>query len=70
MSKVKHFETVSGKIVKTAEFDGYSIGDRLLEGLMFQISVQEDGTLKASVKDKDKDKAYFSDFNQEKFLKL
>ena len=68
MSKVKHFETVSGKIVKTAEFDGYSIGDRLLEGLMFQISVQEDGTLKASVKDKDK--AYFSDFNQEKFLKL
>ena len=68
MSKVKHFETVSGKIVKTAEFDGYSIGDRLLEGLMFQISVQEDGTLKASVKEKDK--AYFSDFNQEKFLKL
>jgi hypothetical protein len=68
MSKVKHFETVSGKIVKTAEFDGYSIADRLLEGLMFQISVQEDGTLKASVKEKDK--AYFSDFNQEKFLKL
>ena len=68
MSKVKHFETVSGKIVKTAEFDVYSIGDRLLEGLMFQISVQEDGTLKASVKEKDK--AYFSDFNQEKFLKL
>ena len=68
MSKVKHFETVSGKIIKTAEFDGYSIADRLLEGLMFQISVQEDGTLKASVKEKDK--AYFSDFNQEKFLKL
>ena len=68
MSKVKHFETVSGKIVKIAEFDGYSIADRLLEGLMFQISVQEDGTLKASVKEKDK--AYFSDFNQEKFLKL
>lgn len=68
MSKVKHFETVSGKIVKTAEFDGYSIADRLLEGLMFQISVQEDGTLNASVKEKDK--AYFSDFNQEKFLKL
>ena len=68
MSKVKHFETVSGKIVKTAEFDGYSIGDRQLEGLMFQISVQEDGTLKASVKEKDK--SYFSDFNQEKFLKL
>ena len=68
MSKVKHFETVSGKIVKTAEFDGYSIADRLLEGLMFQITVQEDGTLKASVKDKDKD--YFSDFNQEKWLKI
>jgi len=68
MSKVKHFETVSGKIVKTAEFDGYSISDRLLEGLMFQITVQEDGTLKASVKDKDKD--YFSDFNQEKWLKI
>ena len=58
MSKVKHFETVSGKIVKTAEFDGYSITDKkLLEGLMFQISVQEDGTLKASVKEKDKNES-------------
>ena len=66
MSKVKHFETVSGKIVKTAEFDGYHIADRLLEGLMFQITVQDDGTLKASVKESDE--KFFSNFNQEKFL--
>ena len=37
--RFKHFETESGKTIKTAQFDGYSIGDRLLEGLMFQVDI-------------------------------
>ena len=68
MTKFKHFETESGKTIMTAEFDGYSIADRMLEGLMFQITIQPDGTLKASVKPEDED--FFSDFNTTKFLKL
>jgi len=67
MTKFKHFETESGKIITTAEFDGYSIAERLLEGLMFQITIQPDGTLKASVKPSDEE--YFSQFNTTKFLK-
>lgn len=68
MTKFKHFETESGKTIMTAEFDGYSIADRMLEGLMFQITIQPDGTLKASVKPEDED--FFSDFNTTKFLKM
>lgn len=67
MTKFKHFETESGKTIMTAEFDGYDIAERLLEGLMFQITVQPDGTLKASVKPSDE--GYFSQFNTAKFLK-
>jgi hypothetical protein len=66
MTKYKHFETESGKIIMTAQFDGYRFGDRKFEGLMFQITVQPDGTLKASVNPEDED--YFSDFNTVKFL--
>jgi hypothetical protein len=68
MTKFKHFETESGKTIMTAEFDGYSIADRMLEGLMFQITIQPDGTLKASVNPEDED--FFSDFNTTKFLKM
>ena len=67
MTKFKHFETESGKTIRTAQFDGYQIADRLLEGLMFQITIQDDGTLKASVKKEDE--GYFSQFNTSKFLK-
>lgn len=66
--KFKHFETQSGKTTMVAQFDGYSIADRMLEGLMFQITIQPDGTLKASVKPEDE--GFFSDFNTTKFLKL
>ena len=31
---------------KQAKIDGYGFGDRLLEGVMFIITIQEDGTLK------------------------
>jgi hypothetical protein len=68
MTKYKHFETESGKTITTAQFDGYSFADRMLEGLQFQITVQADGTLKAWVKPEDED--FFSDFNTTKFLKL
>lgn len=67
MTKFKHFETESGKITKTAQFDGYSIAERLLEGLMFQVTVQEDGTLKTYLKKEDED--WFSQFNVEKWMK-
>jgi hypothetical protein len=67
MTKFKHFETESGKTIMTAQFDGYQIADRLLEGLMFQITVQPDGTLQASVKSEDE--KYFEQFNTAKFLK-
>jgi hypothetical protein len=64
--KFKHFETESGQTHQVAQFDGYSIGERLLEGVTFQITIQEDGTLSASVIDRDKN--YFSQFNQELWL--
>jgi hypothetical protein len=68
MNKFSHFETESGKKVKTAQFDGYSINDRPFEGLMFQVEIQEDGSLEVHVDSKHED--YFSDFNQEKWLKI
>ena len=68
MKKFKHFETESGKTIKTAQFDGYLINERPFEGMMFQVDIQEDGTLKVYVKASDED--YFSDFNQEKWLKI
>jgi len=68
MTKFKHFETESGKIIMTSQFDGCEIADRILEGLKFQITVQPDGTLKSWVKPEDED--FFSDFNTEKFLKM
>lgn len=68
MKKVKYFETEDGKQLKTAEFDGYNINDRTFEGLMFQVDVNEDGTLKVYVKTEDED--FFSDFNEAKWLKI
>ena len=68
MTKFKHFETESGKNIMTAQFDGYSIAERMLEGLQFQITIQPDGALKAWVKPEDED--FFSDFNTTKFLKM
>ena len=33
--------------------DGYAVGDRLLEGVMFRVSCQKDGSLKAAVMQED-----------------
>jgi hypothetical protein len=68
MKKVKYFETEDGRQLKTAQFDGYDINDRTFEGLMFQVDVNEDGTLKVYVKSEDEN--FFSDFNEVKWLKI
>ena len=64
--KFKHFETESGKTIKTAQFDGYNVGERLLEGLMFQVDIQDDGTMKVYVKPEDQN--WFDQFNTTKWL--
>jgi hypothetical protein len=66
--KFTHFETESGNKIKTAQFDGYSIAERTLDGLMFQVDIQDDGTLKVYVRPQDED--YFSHLNTTKWLKL
>lgn len=65
--KYTFFETESGKKIKTAQFNGYSIAERLLEDLMFQVTIQDDGTIKVWVKPEDD--GYFQQFNTQKFLK-
>ena len=67
MRKFKYFETSSGKTIMTAQVDGYLVADKLLEGVMFNVTVQADGTLKAKVEDDSAD--YFSQFNENKYLK-
>jgi len=49
-----------------AKFDGYSFGDRLLEGVMFIATIAEDGTL--SVEITPEHAGYFSGLNQELWL--
>lgn len=47
--------------------DGYPFGDRLLEGVMFEVRVDAKGKFSVKI---DKDSAaYFSDLNQAKWLK-
>lgn len=52
-------------IVDTAYIDGYHFGDRLLEGVMFRVTVK-DGDL--SVEVIEQCKKYFSRLNQEMWL--
>ena len=66
--KYTFFETKSGKKIKTAQFDGYAIAERLLEALMFQVTIQDDGSLKVWIKPEDE--GYFQQFNTTKFLNL
>lgn len=50
-----------------AKFDGYAFGDRMLEGVMFVATIEEDKTLSVAI---DPDSAdYFSDLNEKKWLK-
>lgn len=40
-----HFEYGDGRRTQKAYFDGYSVGERLLEGLMFSCEIQNDGSI-------------------------
>ncbi len=52
--------------VEKAYIDGYSFGDRLLEGVMFEVRVVgDDITVEAAARSK----RYFEDLNKEKWLK-
>lgn len=55
------------KKVNSAMIDGYSIAERLLEGVRFVLTIHEGG-LEVSVHPDDQD--YFEQFNQMKFYKL
>ena len=58
----------TGKIEprKQAMIDGYSFGDRLLEGVMFIITIQDDGSLSAEVHPNYA--AYFNQLNTQMWL--
>lgn len=67
-AKFQGFECDDGRLIKTAYFDGYPVGDRLLEGCMFKATVQDDGSLKVEIAPSGAD--YFSGLNQEHWLDL
>ena len=52
---------------KQATIDGYCVGERLLEGIQFIITVHDDGTLSAETPEDAK--LYMDDLNEEKWLK-
>jgi len=54
-------------MTKTIEFDGYSFGDRLLEGVTFTADVSESGVENVKVIEDDSD--YFSNLNEKKWLR-
>ena len=53
--------------VKKAYFDGYSVGDRLLEGVIFEITIVK-GKIKARAVP-GIDANYFADLNEKKWIK-
>lgn len=65
--KFKGFDYEDGRIVKTAYFDGYSFGDRLLEGVWFKATIQEDGTLE--VEPCKKSESYLATLNRNYWIK-
>ena len=65
MKKFSHFEDEDGNRYSEAKIDGYNFGDRLLEGVMFVVSIKN-GELSVKV-DKDAEE-YFSGLNQKKWL--
>ena len=51
---------------KQAKFDGYSFGDRLLEGVMFIATIQDDGTMSVAVDPRHEN--YFNQLNTTMWL--
>ena len=63
----KGFDYEDGRIVKVAYFSGYPFGDRLLEGVMFKATIQDDGSMKVEVTPESAD--YLRGLNAKKWLK-
>jgi hypothetical protein len=64
--KWKHFTDADGNTYKTALADGYQYGDRMLEDVYFEITIEDSGELNIKVEDSAKD--YFSQLNEEYWL--
>ena len=52
---------------KQAKLDGYSVGERLLEGMHFLLTINDDGRLSVETPQSAKD--YMSKLNEERWLK-
>ena len=52
---------------KQAKLDGYRVGERLLEGMHFLLTINDDGTLSVETPQSAKD--YMSKLNEERWLK-
>ena len=61
-----YFETEDGQQLDTAIFDGYPVGDRLLEGVLFIVKIVE-GKLEVTIHPNNE--KYFSTLNTEYWLK-
>lgn len=70
-SKVSHNpykeEMITEITEKVFEVDGYSIADRLLEGVLFNVYFENGKVINVVVNERQKE--YFSQFNTRKFLK-
>ncbi len=53
--------------VKSALLDGYSFGDRILEGVIFRVTIDENGEVQ--VKEEEPDHPYNEVLNMKKWLK-
>ena len=54
---------------KQAKLDGYSVGDRLLEGMHFLLTINDDGRLSVEIPQSAKDYISKSLINEERWLK-
>jgi|SRR5882672_9236556 len=55
------------RIVDVVKVDGYHVGDRLLEGVIFNVRINKKNQFEVSIADHSK--KYFEQFNQKKWFK-
>lgn len=65
---MKYFVDQKGQKIEAAYIDGYNIAERLLEGVMIEMTFSDKGKLQASFQQKDQN--YVEDLNIKNFLKL
>lgn len=64
----KSFSCLNGHVVDHVLVDGYPVGDRMLEGVMFKVQWGKSGKgYKASITENDVE--YFNQLNEKKWLK-